>query len=75
MKNCDVSRKEIGESKKHLLKWHKKLFQSCELVLLHRGALQGYNTNRNYRNVQECSCENAEIRIEGEHYYENDFAS
>ena len=24
MKNCDVSRKEIGEYKKHLLKWHKK---------------------------------------------------
>ena len=24
MKNCDVSRKEIGEPKKHLLKWHKR---------------------------------------------------
>ena len=22
--NCDVSRKEIGEPKKHLLKWHKR---------------------------------------------------
>ena len=24
MKNCDVSRKEIGELKKHLLKYHKR---------------------------------------------------
>ena len=75
MKNCDVSRKEIGEPKKHLLNSTKELLQSCELVLLNSGVLQGYNTNRNYRCMQDCSCENAEIRIEGEHYYENDFAS